>query len=71
MAEHRPVGSLIVVEENEDYPVRAVTLKAGSVYRFGNADWEGNTYGSTDAERATVTMGTELFNGLKPKNTET
>ena len=63
-----PTGwQLIVVEENEDYPVRAVTLKAGSVYRFGNADWEGNTYGSTDAERATVTMGTELFNGLKTK----
>ncbi len=63
-----PTGwQLIVVEENEDYPVRAVTLKAESVYRFGNADWEGNTYGSTDAERATVTMGTELFNGLKTK----
>ena len=63
-----PTGwQLLVVEENEDYPVRAVTLKAGSVYRFGNADWEGNTYGSTDAERATVTMGTELFNGLKTK----
>ena len=63
-----PTGwQLIVVEENEDYPVRAVTLKAGSVYRFGNADWEGDTYGSTDAERATVTMRTELFNGLKTK----
>ena len=63
-----PTGwQLIVVEENEDYPVRAVTLKAGSVYRFGNAAWEGDTYGSTDAERATVTMGTELGSGLKTK----
>ena len=63
-----PTGwQLIVVEENEDYPVRAVTLKAGSVYRFGNADWEGDTYGSTDAERATVTVGTELGSGLKTK----
>ena len=63
-----PTGwQLIVVEENEDYPVRAVALKVGSVYRFGNADWEGDTYGSTDAERATVTMGTELGSGLKTK----
>lgn len=53
------------MEENEDYPVRAVTLKAGSVYRFGNAAWEGDTYGSTDAERATVTMGTELGSRLE------
>ena len=63
-----PTGwQLIVVEENEDYPVRAVALKVGSVYRFGNAAWEGDTYGSTDAERATVTMGTELGSGLKTK----
>ena len=63
-----PTGwQLIVVEENEDYPVRAVALKVGSVYRFGNAAWEGDTYGSTDAERATVTMRTELGSGLKTK----
>ena len=63
-----PTGwQLIVVEENEDYPVRAVALKVGSVYRFGNAAWEGDTYDSTDAERATVTMGTELGSGLKTK----
>ena len=63
-----PTGwQLIVVEENEDYPVRAVALKVGSVYRFGNAAWESDTYGSTDAERATVTMGTELGSGLKTK----
>ncbi len=63
-----PTGwQLVVVEENADYPVRAVTLRAGSVYRFGNAAWEGDTYGSTDAERSTVTMGVELFDGLKTK----
>ena len=63
-----PTGwQLVVVEENADYPVRAVTLRAGSVYRFGNAAWEGDAYGSTDAERSTVTMGVELFDGLKTK----
>ena len=63
-----PTGwQLVVVEENADYPVRAVTLRAGSVYRFGNAAWESDVYGSTDAERSTVTMGVELFDGLKTK----
>lgn len=63
-----PTGwQLIVVEENEDYPVRAVTLSMGSKFRFGSAGWEGDTYGNTDAERTTVTMDVELESGLKTK----
>lgn len=63
-----PTGwQLIVVEENEDYPVRAVTLSMGSKFRFGSAGWEGDTYGNTDAERTTVTMDVELGSGLKTK----
>ena len=63
-----PTGwQLIVVEENEDYPVRAVTLKVGSKFRFGDVDWEGDDYGTDPISRATVTMGTELFSGLKTK----
>lgn len=63
-----PTGwQLIVIEENANYPVRAVTLKAGSMFRFGDFDWERNDYGTDPASRATVTMQTELFDGLKTK----
>ena len=63
-----PTGwQLIVVEENEDYPVRAVTLSMGSKFRFGSAGWEGDTCDNTDAERTTVTMDVELGSGLKTK----
>lgn len=63
-----PTGwQLIVVEENEDYPVRAVTLSVGSRFRFGDVDWEGDDYGFDPVSRATVTMQAELFDGLKTK----
>lgn len=63
-----PTGwQLIVVEENEDYPVRAVTLSMGSKFRFGSAGWEGDDYGFDPVSRATVTMQAELFDGLKTK----
>ena len=63
-----PTGwQLIVIEENANYPVRAVTLKAGSMFRFGDFDWERNDYGTDPVSRATVMMQTELFDGLKTK----
>lgn len=47
---------LIVVEERDDLPVRAIALSAGSKFRFGNYDWEGNRYGYNDTDRAMVNM---------------
>ncbi len=57
---------LIVVEERDDLPVRAIALSAGSKFRFGDYDWEGNRYGYNDTDRAMVNMEVGL-GALKSK----
>lgn len=63
-----PTGwQLIVVEENDSYPVRAVALGMGSKFRFGDYDWERNDNGTDEITRAMVSLQVSLNNGLKTK----
>ena len=50
---------LVVVEEGDDFPVRAMTLKMGATWRFGDANYGDSSYLDTNVS---------FVNGIKSKS---